>query len=541
MANAEFGMVGLGTMGRNFLLNVAEHGFPCVGYDLDAEKRGLLLDEGLGMPVEAAETVADFVDKLQAPRNIMLLVPAGKIVDSVIADLLPHLEKGDLIIDGGNSHFDDTDRRETLLADTGIGFLGVGVSGGEEGARHGPSIMPGGQKDYYERVAPILEAVSAKVNGEPCVAYMGTGSAGHFVKMVHNGIEYGLMQILAETYDFMLRVLKMDYQQMSETFSKWNDTELNSFLVEITAEVLRKADADTGKPLVEMVLDKAAQKGTGKWTSQAAMDLGVPIPTIDSAVSMRQISAQKEIRILIAKKYGSRPVSDESQQQGASETVTSEPQHDLKAELARRDVKTEASEQLKTAMHGEEDADLRHEITNRVGHSYSKEVREEFNVDFNAAIEQLKNTLLSSFIVTYAQGLSLLQIASTEKGYGLNLSEIAKIWRGGCIIRSALLDGMQQAYLESPHLPNLMLDNRFARVLNRCAKDWHQIVGEFSESRVPSLCLSSGLAYFEAFRSERLPANLIQAQRDFFGAHTYQRTDKEGIFHTPDWDQKAES
>ncbi|MEJ7847617.1 MAG: NADP-dependent phosphogluconate dehydrogenase [Pyrinomonadaceae bacterium] len=541
MANAQFGMIGLGTMGRNFLLNVAEHGFPCVGYDLDAEKRGLLLEEGSGMPVETAETIEEFVEKLAWPRNIMLLVPAGKIVDSVISDLMPHLEKGDLIIDGGNSHYADTERRETLLADTGIGFLGVGVSGGEEGARHGPSIMPGGEKDYYTRVAPVLEAVSAKVNNEPCVAYMGTGSAGHFVKMVHNGIEYGLMQILAETYDFMLRVLKMDYRQMSETFAKWNDTELNSFLVEITAEVLRKADAETGKPLVEMVLDKAAQKGTGKWTSQAAMDLGVPIPTIDSAVSMRQISAQKETRILIAKKYGSQPVSNESQQQGSSETVTSESQHDLKAERARRDVKTEASEQLKHALQGEEAADLRHQITNRVGHSYSKEVREEFQVDFDAAIEQLKNTLLSSFIVTYAQGLSLLQIASTEKGYGLNLSEIAKIWRGGCIIRSALLDGMQQAYLESPNLPNLMLDNRFARVLNRSAKDWHHIVGRFSESRVPSLCLSSGLSYFEAFRSERLPANLIQAQRDFFGAHTYQRTDKEGIFHTPDWDQKAES
>ena len=534
-------MIGLGTMGRNFLLNVAEHGFPCAGYDLDAEKRGLLLEEGSGMPVVVAETVVDFISKLQTPRNIMLLVPAGKIVDSVMADLLPHLEKGDLIIDGGNSHFADTERREVLLADTGIGFLGIGVSGGEEGARHGPSIMPGGQKDFYARVAPILEAVSAKVHGEPCVAYMGTGSAGHFVKMVHNGIEYGLMQILAETYDFMLRVLKMDYKQMSDTFSKWNDTELNSFLVEITAEVLRKVDSDTGKPLVEMVLDKAAQKGTGKWTSQAAMDLGVPIPTIDSAVSMRQISAQKETRILFSNKYGSRPVFEESQLFTDGETVTSEEQHDLKAELARKEVLTEASKQHKTIIEGEELADLNSQVANRVGHSFSKEVREGFNADFDTAIEQLKNTLLNSFIVTYAQGLSLLQTASTEKNYGLNLSEIAKIWRGGCIIRSTLLDGMQQAYLESPNLPNLMLDDRFAQLLNRNSKDWHQIVGRFSESRVPSLCLSSGLSYFEAFRSERLPANLIQAQRDFFGAHTYQRIDKDGIFHTPDWGQKAES
>ncbi len=306
MENAQFGMVGLGTMGRNFLLNVAEHGFKCVGYDLDAEKRGLLMEEGEGLPIDSADNVFQFVQKLQTPRNIMLLVPAGKIVDSVINDLLPHLEKDDLIIDGGNSHFLDTERREKLLIEKGIEFMGIGVSGGEEGARHGASIMPGGRKDFYERIAPILEAVSAKVNGEPCVAYMGNSSAGHFVKMVHNGIEYGLMQILAETYDFMNRVLKMDYDEMSATFAEWNNAELNSFFVEITAEVLKKSDDKTGKPLVEMILDKAAQKGTGKWTSQAAMDFGVPVPTIDAAVSMRQISAQKEARILIAEKYGRR-------------------------------------------------------------------------------------------------------------------------------------------------------------------------------------------------------------------------------------------
>ena len=309
MENAQFGMVGLGTMGRNFLLNIAEHGFSGVGYDLDAEKRELLHAEGAGLPVDSADNVFNFVQKLARPRNIMLLVPAGKIVDSVIENLLPHLEADDLVIDGGNSHFLDTERREALLIEKGIEFMGVGISGGEEGARRGASIMPGGRREFYERVRPILEAVSAKVGGEPCVAYMGASSAGHFVKMVHNGIEYGLMQILAETYDFMLRVLKMDYREMSETFARWNGSELNSFLVEITADVLRKQDAETGKPLVEMVLDKAAQKGTGKWTSQAAMDFGVPIPTIDSAVSMRQISAQKETRLLIAKKYGSKPAS----------------------------------------------------------------------------------------------------------------------------------------------------------------------------------------------------------------------------------------
>jgi 6-phosphogluconate dehydrogenase len=304
MDKAEFGMIGLGTMGRNLLLNVAEHGFSAVGYDLDPEKRNLLIDEGKDWAVSAAGSPKELVEQLASPRSIMVLVPAGRIVDSVIADLLPYLEKDDLVIDGGNSHFLDTERRQQFLAEKGVGFLGVGISGGEKGARFGPSIMPGGQREYYDRVKPIFEAVSAKVNDEPCVSYVGTGSSGHFVKMVHNGIEYGLMQILAETYDFMLRVLKMNYREMSQTFARWNNSDLNSYLVEITSTVLRKIDAETGKPLVEVVLDKAAQKGTGKWTSQAAMDLGVPIPTIDSAVSMRQISAQKETRVGIAQKLG---------------------------------------------------------------------------------------------------------------------------------------------------------------------------------------------------------------------------------------------
>jgi 6-phosphogluconate dehydrogenase len=353
--------------------------------------------------------------------------------------------------------------------------------------------------------------------------------------MVHNGIEYGLMQILAETYDFMLRVLKMDYSQMAETFAAWNDTELNSFLVEVTAEVLRKVDGETGKPLVEMILDKAAQKGTWKWTSQAAMDLGVPVPTIDSAVAMRQISSQKETRRLIAQKYGSRPTARDDQLRTEGPEVRSEQQFDMKARMARDDVRTDVSEQIAKQFDPEQAASMRHRLNDGVGHSWSIEVRERFRENFDLSLEKLKNALLGSFITTYAQGLSLLQAASEEKGYGLSIAEIARIWRGGCIIRSALLDGMQQAYLENPQLPNLMLDDRFAEVLHRNSKDWHAIVAGFSESRVPSLCLSSGLSYFEAFRSERLPANLIQAQRDYFGAHTYQRVDKDGIFHTPDW------
>ncbi|MEP6903310.1 MAG: NADP-dependent decarboxylating phosphogluconate dehydrogenase [Actinomycetota bacterium] len=536
MSKAQFGMIGLGTMGRNFLLNVAEHGFSGVGYDLDAEKRQLLLAEGKDYNLQTGETLPEFIEKLETPRKIMILVPAP-VVDIVINDLLAALEKGDIVIDGGNSHFPETEQREKLLAEKGIEFLGVGVSGGEEGARHGASIMIGGKAEIYAHVRPILEAASALVNGESCAAFVGNGSAGHFVKMVHNGIEYGLMQILAETYDFMLRVLKMNYQQMSETFAKWNDSELNSFLVEITAEVLKKTDLETNKPLVELVLDKAAQKGTGKWTSQAAMDFGVPIPTIDSAVSMRQISAQKETRLLIAKKFGSRSPSEEHQQKGDGEKVSSEPQQDMKAELAKHEVETTVSEQHKATIGEQEFQTAEKTVGNSADTGKNKDIREDCAEDFDKFIEELKNALLASFITTYAQGMSLLQTVSTEKEYGLNLSEIARIWRGGCIIRSALLEEMRRAFAENADLPNLMLDDKFAEILSDNREDWRVVNAKFAESRIPSLCLSSALAYFDAFRSERLPANLIQAQRDFFGAHTYQRIDKEGIFHTPDWDK----
>jgi len=542
MSNAQFGMIGLGTMGRNFLLNIAENGFSCAGYDLDAAKRRLLLEESANMPIQTAETIEDFVAKLTAPRNIMLLVPAGKIVDAVINDLLPFLEKDDLIIDGGNSHFADTERREAILLEKGIEFMGIGVSGGEEGARHGASIMPGGRREFYERIEPILQAVSAKVNSEPCVAYMGTSSAGHFVKMVHNGIEYGLMQILAETYDFLHRVMKLNYAQMSGIFADWNNTKLNSFLVEITAEALRKADAKTGKPLVEMILDKAGQKGTGKWTSQVAMDYGVPVPTIDSAVSMRQISAQKEVRMLVAEKYGS--LSVPAAMEGATVTASSEklPQN-LKHDIAMRSMETpvslhhkqtvgeiEQTEEAASQILDPQDVTLKALEVDPVLNKFIDESEQEF-------LDKLKTALLASFVITYAQGLSLLQAASIEKKYGLNLSEITKIWRGGCIIRSALLEDMRRAFAENPDLPNLILDDKFAEILNAQREDWRTTVERFAASRIPALCLSSALQYFDAFRSERLPANLIQAQRDFFGAHTYQRIDEEGIFHTPDWNE----
>ncbi len=465
---AHFGMIGLGTMGRNFLLNIAEQGISGVGYDLDAGKRELLLKEGAGMPLAVGESLPDFLSKLESPRNIMLLVPAGPIVDTVIAELLPHLDDDDLIIDGGNSHFTDTDRR--ISEAKGVGFMGIGVSGGEEGARHGASIMPGGKREHYDRIAATLQAVSAKVNGEPCVAYMGAGSAGHFVKMVHNGIEYGMMQLLAETYDFMQHSLRMEATEMHRTFAEWNSGELNSFLVEITAQVLRKTDVETGKPLVSVILDTAGQKGTGKWTSQAAMDLGVPIPTIDSAVTMRQISARKAARIKISGEYqGMRTSSDA----GRSRT----------------------------------------------------------------SVGELKDALFCAFILTYAQGMSLLQAASVEKSYGLDLAEIARIWRGGCIIRSQLLEGIRKAYSAQPDLESLLLDKAFSNILNTRSGSLRKAVVAFNESGTPAACFSSALAYFDAFRTERLPANLIQAQRDLFGAHTYQRTDKEGTFHTPDWEK----
>lgn len=461
-------MIGLGTMGRNFLQNIAEHGISGVGYDLDASKRELLLTEGAGMPLEVGESLADFLLKLESPRNIMLLVPAGPIVDTVIADLVPHLDQDDLIIDGGNSHFTDTERHEADLAAKGIGFMGVGVSGGEEGARHGASIMPGGTRAHYERIEATLQAVSAKVSGEPCVAYMGSGSAGHFVKMVHNGIEYGMMQLLAETFDFMQHSLRMEYTEMHRTFTEWNNGDLNSFLVEITAEVLRKSDPETCKPLVSMILDTAGQKGTGKWTSQAAMDFGVPIPTIDSAVTMRQISAGKTLRGRIAVEYqGMRATSDLSRSR--------------------------------------------------------------------TSVGELRDALLCAFILTYAQGMSLLKSASLEKGYGLDLAEIARIWRGGCIIRSRLLESIRKAYSDDQTLDNLLLDKAFADMLNSRAASLRKAVVAFNENGTPAACFSSALAYFDAFRTERLPANLIQAQRDFFGAHNYQRIDKEGTFHTSDW------
>ncbi|HCA58520.1 MAG TPA: phosphogluconate dehydrogenase (NADP(+)-dependent, decarboxylating), partial [Blastocatellia bacterium] len=472
-----FGMVGLGTMGRNFLLNVAENGFAAVGFDLSAEKRDLLEQEGSGMPVTAATNIASLAASLEKPRRIMMLVPAGPIVDSVIGDLLPHLEPGDVLVDGGNSHFPDTARREAFLKEHGIAFLGVGVSGGEEGARRGPSIMVGGDPAVYENVSPMLEAVSAKVNGEPCAAHVGRGSAGHFVKMVHNGIEYAMMQLIAEAYDLLKRVSSPHVSkgssqktntEIADIFAAWNRGRLNSFLVEITATVLRKTDPETGNSLVDMILDTAGQKGTGKWTSQAAMDLGIPIPAIDSAVTMRQISAQKAFREKLSRQFppiGNWPIDN--------------------CQLEEKEVET---------------------------------------------------ALYTSFIAAYAQGFSLLRAASDEMGFELDMVEIAKIWRGGCIIRAAMLDDIRAAFSEQPGLENLIASPRFEALLSTGREDLRRVVVAGAATGIPTMAFAATLNYLTAFTTERLPANLIQAQRDYFGAHTYQRTDREGTFHTDDWE-----
>ncbi|MEO6334507.1 MAG: NADP-dependent phosphogluconate dehydrogenase [Pyrinomonadaceae bacterium] len=469
MGQAQFGMIGLGTMGRNFLLNVAEHGFTCIGYDLDDRKRDLLVEEGSAYSVTAAPDVKTFLAGLETPRRIMLLVPAGAIVDSVIHDLKPLLQKGDIVIDGGNSHFSDTERREGLLNADGIEFLGVGVSGGEEGARHGASIMIGGKPEVYEHVRPMLEAASAKVNGEPCAAHVGNGSAGHFVKMVHNGIEYGLMQLIAETYDLLKRGLRMNDADVADLFADWDRGDLNSFLIEITSTVLRKTDADTGKPLVETILDTAGQKGTGRWTSEAAMGLGVPIPTIDSAVTMRQISSRKAERVALAAKLGT------------GNHLVSEKMPDRSAEFVR-------------------------------------------------------DGLRAAFITTYAQGLSLLRAASQEKNFAFDMVEIAKIWRGGCIIRAALLEDVRKAYEADPALENMLLSDVFVEEIKKKEASLKEFVHFAVSGDIACMSAAASLNYLKAYSSERLPANLIQAQRDYFGAHTYQRIDKEGIFHTADWD-----
>jgi len=460
----EFGLIGLGVMGRNFILNVVENGFSALGYDLDPDKVEALLQEGGGLgKVGATTSVESFVQGLSSPRKIMLLVPAGAIVDEVISGLLPQLEPGDILVDGGNSHFEDTNRREAQLREAGIHFFGAGVSGGAAGARKGPSIMPGGPKEVYPQLSPIFEAVAAKYKGVPCVGYLGPKSAGNYVKMVHNGIEYGMMQLTTEIYQVLAQLGGYSNEALSEVFDRWNSGRLQSFLVEITSKIFRQKDPFGQGELIDAILDKAKQKGTGKWTSQNAMDLGIPVPTIDSAVTMRAISALKEKRMEAASYY-TRP-------------------------------------QAVPVAPGE--------------------------------LENLcEQALYFAFITAYAQGLHQLSEASLEYGYDLDLATVAKIWRAGCIIRAAALDEIAQAFEQDGDLTNLLLSDRFTADIGGCVPAVRKLLGIAISSGIPMPASANSLSYFDALTTGRLPLNLIQAQRDYFGSHTYQRTDREGTFHT---------
>lgn len=463
-SGADIGMVGLGVMGRNLSLNIADHGYSVVGYDKDPSKVKELIDEGGDKNVDGVEKVHPFIRKLKTPRTILILVPAGGPVDSVIDDLQPYLEKGDLVIDGGNSHYSDTNRRAEKLSEGGIRFIGMGISGGEAGARHGPSMMPGGDRSAYEHVKPILEAAAAHVHGEPCVTYLGPRSAGHYVKMVHNGIEYGLMQLIAESYDLMKRGLGMDNTGIADAFSKWSEGELSGYLIEITADIFKQPD-DLGEGrLIDHILDAAKQNGTGMWTAQSSMDLQVPVPTIDAAVAMRNLSAERENRLAIADKWA-------------------------------------------------------HPIAS-------------LDVERAAFISQLKEALYAAMILTYAQGMDLLRVASDEFKYDLDLEEVARIWRGGCIIRSALLEPIRSAYQSHPDLDKLLLDGELGQAVESRSSSLRGIASALISSRISAPAFLASLAYFDGLRSAWLPANLVQAQRDDFGAHRYERTDRQGTFHT---------
>ena len=461
-------MVGLGVMGRNFLLNMADHRFSVAGYDKDPAKVEALRQESKERDVRRAADIKEFLTLLRRPRAVMMLVPAGAPVDSVIKDLLPHLDKGDLIIDAGNSYFKDTDVRARALAEKSIQFLGVGVSGGEEGARHGPSIMPGGLKEAYERVRPLLEASAAKVNNDPCVAWLGPGSSGHFVKMVHNGIEYGIMQLTAETYDLMKRGWGMNDDEVHEVYASWNKSELNGYLVEITSHIFSKQDEKTGQRLIDEILNVAKQTGTGMWTSQSAMELQVPIPTIDLAVAMRDMSVFAKEREQASGMY-------------------------------QRAIPRSTGDRAKF-------------------------------------LAQLGRALFGAMITIYAQGFALLAVASAKYKYNLDLEAVARIWRGGCIIRAALLEDICAAFRVRRDLPNLLLDSNLSHKVMEHQEDLRRVVCQAAESGVPAPALMVSLGYLDAYRSAWQPANLIQAQRDYFGSHTYERIDAKGTFHT-EWEK----
>ena len=463
---AHVALVGLAVMGQNLALNIERNGFPISVYNRTQERtRAFIEGPARGKRVIGASSVEELVHNLEPPRRVIVMVKAGAAVDAMIDQIQPHLQRGDILVDAGNSLYKDTERRSTLLEPSGLHFVGMGVSGGEEGALWGPSIMPGGSDKAYRQLEPMLTAIAAKSEFGDCVTHVGPRGAGHYVKMVHNGIEYGDMQLIAETYDLMQRSLGMSAREMSEVFLRWNEGELNSYLIEVAAAVLAYVDPETRQPLVDVIADEAGQKGTGRWTSQDALELGTPIPTIDAAVWARSISAFKQQRL-------------------------------------------QASEILR-------------------GPGGSGPIGERQSV-----LQDLEGALYSAKISSYAQGMALLQAASEEYAYGLNLAEIARIWTGGCIIRARLLSTIQAAFRESPALPNMMLAPQFASVLNERTAGLRRTVTLARSLGVPCPAMSASLDYFDSYRQERLPANLIQAQRDYFGAHTYQRIDLPGVFHT---------
>jgi len=469
MMQADIGLVGLAVMGQNLVLNMESRGYAVAVYNRTAERtREFMEQRAGGKKIVAGYSIEEFLGALKKPRTIMIMVKAGKPVDDMIEQLVPFLEKGDILIDGGNSFFQDTIRRTRELEAKGFRYIGTGVSGGEEGALHGPSIMPGGTQVAYEQVGKIFLDIAAKVDGQPCCTYIGTDGAGHYVKMVHNGIEYGDMQLIGEAYMLMKDALGMNHEQMQRTFAGWNRGELDSYLIEITADILSKTDPETGQPLVEVILDKAGQKGTGKWTSQSALDLGISAPTVAEAVFARCISAVKEERV-------------------DASSVLSGP---------------------KMAFDGD---------------------KEEF-------VESIRQALYASKICSYAQGFSLMQSAAEEHGWELKLGEIAMIWRGGCIIRAKFLGKIKEAYDRNPNLRNLLMDPYFSEIVQNNQERWRQVVSTAIQMGVPVPGFSSAITYYDAYRNPRLWANMIQAQRDYFGAHTYQRVDREGSFHT-EWNK----
>ncbi|PGS50621.1 NADP-dependent phosphogluconate dehydrogenase [Bacillus sp. AFS041924] len=465
MAKQQIGVIGLAVMGKNLALNIESRGFSISVYNRSVEKTEEFLKEAEGKNVVGTFSIEEFVHSLETPRKILIMVKAGAPTDSTIEMLLPHLDKGDILIDGGNTYYKDTQRRNKMLSDSGIHFIGTGVSGGEEGALKGPSIMPGGQKEAFELVKPIFEAISAKVNNEPCTTYIGPDGAGHYVKMVHNGIEYGDMQLISEAYFLLKNVLGLSADEFHQVFSEWNKGELDSYLIEITADIFTKTDDETGKPLVDVILDKAGQKGTGKWTSQSTLDLGVPTSIITESVFARFISAMKDERVKASKLLSGPSTSSY----------------------------TGNKEQL---------------------------------------IEDVRKALYMSKICSYAQGFAQLRAASDEYNWDLKYGEIAMIFRGGCIIRAAFLQKIKEAYDLDTNLSNLLLDPYFKEIVESYQGALRKISVVAIEAGVPIPCFSAALAYYDSYRTETLPANLIQAQRDYFGAHTYERTDKEGKFHT---------